>query len=103
MSETETVNPESGTETVEQDGSIESAANAILSEESDEETYESPRGKKEAKDVGVDAEAEADDESDEEVEDEDQIETPVYTVKIDGNDTDVTLDELKSGYLKESN
>ena len=100
MSETETVNPESGTETVEQDGSIESAANAILSEESDEETYESPRGKKEAKDVGVDAEAEADEEYEED--DEDQTETSVYTVKIDGNDTDVTLDELKSGYLKDS-
>ncbi len=104
MSETtEAVNPESGTEQVEQDGSIESAANAILSvEESDEETYESPRAKKEEKDVGVDAEAEADDESDDEAEDEDQTETPVYTVKIDGNDTDVTLDELKSGYLKDS-
>lgn len=102
MSETtEAVNPESGTEQVEQDGSIESAANAILSVE-DEETYESPRAKKEEKDVGVDAEAEADDESDDEAEDEDQTETPVYTVKIDGNDTDVTLDELKSGYLKDS-
>ena len=98
MSETETVNPESGTEPVEQDGSVESAANAILSNEEDnEEAYESPRGKNQGKDVGVDAEAEADDEYEED--DEDQTETPVYTVKVDGNDTDVTLDELKSGYL----
>ena len=101
MSETETVNPESGTEPVEQDGSVESAANAILSNEEDnEEAYESPRGKNQGKDVGVDAEAEADEEYEED--DEDQIETSVYTVKIDGNDTDVTLDELKSGYLKDS-
>tara|TARA_R110000765_G_scaffold426281_1_gene541428 strand:- start:1830 stop:2792 length:963 start_codon:yes stop_codon:yes gene_type:complete len=101
MSETETVNPESGTEPVEQDGSVESAANAILSNEEDnEEAYESPRGKNQGKDVGVDAEAEADDEYEED--DEDQTETPVYTVKVDGNDTDVTLDELKSGYLKDS-
>tara|TARA_Y100000296_G_C5168206_1_gene255855 strand:+ start:523 stop:1476 length:954 start_codon:yes stop_codon:yes gene_type:complete len=98
MAETETVNPEQGTEPVEQDGSIDSAAQAILqAEEKQDEDYESPRPDEPAqKDDGVDAEVE------DEVEEEDQTDTPLYTVKVDGKEVDVTLDELQSGYLKDS-
>lgn len=99
MAETETVNPETGTEPVEQDGSIGSAAQAILqADEKQGEDYESPRPDEPTqKDDGVDAEAE-----DTEVEEEDQTDTPLYTVKVDGKEVDVTLDELQSGYLKDS-
>ena len=99
MAETETVNPEKGTEPVEQDGSIESAAQAILqAEEKEEKAYESPRpepSKEETKEVETEAE-------DTEVEEEDQTDTPLYTVKVDGKEVDVTLDELQAGYLKDS-
>ena len=98
MAETETVNPEQGTEPVEQDGSIDSAAQAILqADEKQDEDYESPRpNEPEQKDDGVDAGVE------DEVEEEDQTDTPLYTVKVDGKEVDVTLDELQSGYLKDS-
>jgi len=87
MAETEAVNPEQGTDPVEQDGSIESAAQAILEADDKEgEDYESPRPDEPTqKDDGVDA-----------------AETPLYTVKVDGKEVDVTLDELQSGYLKDS-
>tara|TARA_Y100000593_G_scaffold45595_1_gene86674 strand:+ start:104 stop:1060 length:957 start_codon:yes stop_codon:yes gene_type:complete len=99
MAETETVNPEKGTEPVEQDGSIESAAQAILqADDKEEQAYESPRpepSKEETKEVETEAE-------DTEVEEEDQTDTPLYTVKVDGKEVDVTLDELQAGYLKDS-
>ena len=99
MAETETVNPEQGTEPVEQDGSLGSAAQAILqAEEKKDEDYESPRPSDPTqKDDGVDAE-----DGDTEAEDEDQTDTPLYTVKVDGKEVDVTLDELQAGYLKDS-
>lgn len=98
MAETETVNPEQGTEPVEQDGSLDSAAQAILqAEDKKDEDYKSPRPDDPMrKDDGVDAQAEA-----EEAE-EDQTDTSLYTVKVDGKEVDVTLDELQSGYLKDS-
>ena len=98
MAETETVNPEQGTEPVEQDGSLDSAAQAILqAEEKKDEDYKSPRPDDPTrKDEGVDAQAEG-----EEAE-EDQTDTSLYTVKVDGKEVDVTLDELQSGYLKDS-
>jgi hypothetical protein len=76
-------NPESeGTteeaEQVEQDDSVESAAQAILDTEETEE------------------------ESDGEVEGEEESEPQHYTVKVDGKEVDVSLDELTSGYLKQS-
>ena len=99
MAETETVNPETGTEPVEQDGSIGSAAQAILqADEKEEKAYESPRPEP-SKEVTKEVEAEAEDT---EVEEEDQTDTPLYTVKVDGKAVDVTLEELQSGYLKDS-
>jgi hypothetical protein len=99
MAETETVNPEEqGTEPVEQDGSIESAAQAILqADDKQGEDYESPRPDKPTKrDEGVDAK------TDDGGSEEDQTDTELYTVKVDGKEVDVTLGELQAGYLKDS-
>ncbi len=76
-------NPESEgtTEEVEQNDSVESAAQAILEVEETEE---------------------AEEESDSEVEGEEESEPQHYTVKVDGKEVDVSLDELTSGYLKQS-
>jgi hypothetical protein len=94
-------NPEEGT--TENDGSIESASQAILDvEEKDEEGYETQRPET-SKSQETEAEAEAEDgDADEEVEDEDESEPQRYTVKVDGKEVDVTLDELQSGYIKQS-
>ena len=97
---TDEVNP-TGTLPV-QDGSVSSAADAILAIEEKEEEYESTRPVPSKEKVTAESGAEPEDETDDEVEDEDQTETPVYTVKVDGKDVDVTLDELQSGYLKDS-
>ncbi len=74
------VSEEGTTEEVQQDGSVTSAAQAILETDELEEVEE---------------------ESDE-VEDEDESEPQRYTVKVDGKEVDVTLDELQSGYIKQS-
>ena len=48
-----------------------------------------------------DLEAAEEDQSEEEVEEEVvETETPVYTVKIDGDEHEVTLDELRNGYQR---
>lgn len=102
----ETVNPERGT-LPDQDGTVESASTAILSivEEEEKDQYESTRpepSKEETTETKVSEEETVEPESEEEEEGEDQTETPLYTIKVDGKDTDVTLDELKSGYQKDS-
>ena len=102
----ETVNPEQGT-LPDQDGTVESASTAILSivEGEEKDQYESTRpepSKEETTETEVSEEDEPESEEEEEEEGEDQTETSLYTIKIDGKDTDVTLDELKSGYQKDS-
>lgn len=95
-------NPEEGTTAaVEQDGSVESAAQAILSTEEDKEEkgYETQRPDDPAKEEKSE---EVEGEADDEVEDEDESEPQRYTVKVDGKEVDVTLDELQSGYIKQS-
>ena len=95
-------NPESeGTTTaVEQDGSIESASQAILDvEEKKEDGYETQRPDDPAKEEKSE---EVEGEADDDVEDEDESEPQRYTVKVDGKEVDVTLDELQSGYIKQS-
>jgi hypothetical protein len=88
-------NPTEGTtEEVEQDGSIESASEAILGLEEVEEEEEDDTQRTE--------ESEDEEEEEYEVEDEDESETQLYTVKVDGKETEVTLDELQSGYLKQN-
>lgn len=87
-------NPETGT-TVEQDGSIESASEAILGLEEVEEGDDTQRTEEsEETEEEVDAE--------EEPEDEDESENQLYTVKVDGKEVEITLDELQSGYTRQS-
>ena len=70
-------------------------------DESEEETEESGA---EAEDESEESDEESEDESDEDAEDEEEDtdsagkQDPVFTVKIDGTDKQVTLSELKRGY-----
>lgn len=82
-------NPETGT-TVEQDGSIESASEAILGLEEVEEGDDTQRTE------------ESEETEEEEPEDEDESENQLYTVKVDGKEVEITLDELQSGYTRQS-
>jgi hypothetical protein len=106
------------TEKVAFDGSIESAISAIIEPESVENEENSTNEVAESEDENEtdDVEAEAEDESeesdgaedeaeeseDEAGDDEDADEAnktePVYTIKIDGTEQQVTLSELKRGY-----
>ncbi len=98
-------NPEEGTTTaVEQDGSLASATQAILSidDEKKEEGYETQRPDDPAKEERSEESEEVKDESDDDESEEDQEETQLYTVKVDGKEVEVTLDELQSGYIKQS-
>ena len=88
------------------DGSIESAAEALLQPEVVEEKDEAPAEPvTEAEDSDeLDSEPEEDQEDDEddEIDDSDEDdavqETQAYTVKIDGEEKSVSLNELKQGY-----
>ena len=87
-------NPETGTtEEVQQNDSVESAAQAILEAEEKESDSD---------DAEASEEQEAQEESDDDVEDEEESESPLYTVKVDGKEIEVTLDELTSGYTRQS-
>ena len=106
------------TEKVAFDGSIESAISAIIEPESAENEENSTNEVAESEDENetdeVNAEAEEDDEEsdsaddsedesdDEAGDDEDADEAnetePVYTIKVDGTEKQVTLSELKRGY-----
>ena len=88
-------NPEQGTG---EEGTVEEASQAILdAEDTEEEGYESQRP--ETSDSQADKEQEGVDAEDE---DEDESEPQLYTVKVDGKEVEITLDELQSGYLKHS-
>ena len=109
------------TETIENDGSIESAVESIIAPT--EEVIETPEEETQITDEATDVEetAESDDVDDTEAEedgsdddseeyeleldeDNDQVEDAVQdapsniTVKVDGKEVEVTLDELKQGY-----
>ena len=100
------------TETIENDGSIESAVESIIAptEEVIETTEEETQITYEAEDVDdTEAEEDGSDDDSEEYEleldeDNDQVEDAVQdapsniTVKVDGKEVEVTLDELKQGY-----
>lgn len=94
------------TDTVKFDGSIESAVGLMTEPEQAEEVVEveaaepveeaeeQPEQEVEAEEVEA-----SDDEYDEDYEPEDSDETlQTYSVKVDGNEIEVTLDELKRGY-----
>jgi len=95
-------NPETseGTTTeAQQNDSLESASQAILGiEEEEKEGNETERSQDSEKQESAEDEVEESD--DEPVEEE--AETQLYTIKVDGKETDVTLEELQSGYLKQS-
>ena len=65
----------------------------------DEESSESVEDEVYAEDDAAEDEVE-DEESDEDVEDEEVDEAPKFTVKVDGKDVEVTLDELQKGYSR---
>jgi len=94
-------NPEAteGTTTeVQQDDSLESASQAILDIDKEEkEGNETERSQDSEKQEDEEVEASDDDQVEEE-----ETETQLYTIKVDGKETDVTLEELQSGYLKQS-
>lgn len=105
----ESANPDSGVHDVEsavefliqaeEPKEEETQETAQAEEESAEETgdteeVEAEASEEDAEDTGDDAEADAEDE-DEEPEDE-----PRYTVKVNGEEFEVTLEELQSGYQK---
>lgn len=84
------------------DGSIESALNAILEPEQPEEIQEEVAEAEEVEDV---AEEESDDseddyepEQDEDESEDDAGQEALYTVKVDGQEVEVTLNDLKQGY-----
>lgn len=60
----------------------------------DEQASEEPQGEE------GESEEEADPEGDGESEEEDQTEQPVYTIKVDGEEIQVTLEELQKGYSR---
>jgi len=87
-------NPETGTtEEVQQNDSVESAAQAILEAEEKESNSD---------DAEASEEQEAQEESDDDVEGDEESESQLYTVKVDGKEIEVTLDELASGYTRQS-
>jgi hypothetical protein len=104
------------TEKVALDGSIESAVSAMIAPESveneetdtnevaePEETNDTEKANAESEDDSEESEdSDDDDEDDAEDEEEDADEAnktePVYTIKVDGTEKQVTLSELKRGY-----
>ena len=104
------------TEKVAHDGSIESAVSAMIAPESveneetdtnevaePEETNDTEEANAESEDDSEESEdSDDDDEDDAEDEEEDADEAnktePVYTIKVDGTEKQVTLNELKRGY-----
>ena len=68
-------------------------------EESDEATEETEEVEEEESEVADDDESEESEE--EEVEDEDESESTVYTVKVNGQDVEVSEDELIKGYSRQ--
>ena len=103
------------TEKVALDGSIESAVSAMIAPESveneetdtnevaePEETNDTEEANAESEDDSEESEDSDDDEDDAEDEEEDADEAnktePVYTIKVDGTEKQVTLSELKRGY-----
>jgi len=92
-------------ETTELDGTIESAISSLLQPEEVEEVVEEDTEEaaeledSEEEPEGEDAEEEEVEEEDDEDADEAEESTPeLYTVKIDGKEEQVSLDDLKRGY-----
>jgi hypothetical protein len=108
MSE-EMTNPEAGVNQ-QQDGSLESAQSALLAMDSEPDEYKKPRATMpgEAVEETPDEPEQKEEENSEQVETEAEEgpeteveeEQPSYTVKVNGQERSVTLEDLQSGYLK---
>jgi len=97
-----------------QDGSLNDATSALLgllnpeeenqaAEEATEETEEVSEDPSEEEPQEASDEDESEEDSDEEPEEPtEEEEEPLYAVKIDGDEKEVTLDELLSGYSRQS-
>lgn len=90
------------TDEVNFDGTIESAVDLLVQNEQEEqdeapETQESDEPEAELENE-VEAQSEAEEEDDPDEYEEDQEQPPTYTVKVDGTEIEVTLDELQRGY-----
>ena len=90
------------TDEVNFDGTIESAVDLLVQNEQEEqdeapETQESNEPEAELENE-VEAQSEAEEEDDPDEYEEDQEQPPTYTVKVDGTEIEVTLDELQRGY-----
>ncbi len=70
-------------------------------EESDEATEEPEAEEAEEEEVEVADDDESEESEEEEVEDEDESESTVYTVKVNGQDVEVSEDELIKGYSRQ--
>jgi len=90
------------TDEVNFDGTIESAVDLLVQNEQEEqdeapETQESDEPEAELENE-VEAQSEAEEEDDLDESEEDQEQPHTYTVKVDGTEIEVTLDELQRGY-----
>jgi len=90
------------TDEVNFDGTIESAVDLLVQNEQEEqdeapETQESNEPEAELENE-VEAQSEAEEEDDLDESEEDQEQPHTYTVKVDGTEIEVTLDELQRGY-----
>jgi len=77
-----------------EEGEAQQAEEAVGAESEDEQAFEEPEGDE---DESAD---DADPDEDEEPEEEEQNEQPAYTVKVNGEEVAVTLDELQKGYSR---
>jgi len=77
-----------------EEGKAQQAEEAVEAEYEDEQAPEEPQG-----DEG-ESEDDADPDEDDESEEGEQTEQPVYTIKVDGEEVEVTLDELQKGYSR---
>jgi len=81
------------TQDTQEDGEAQQAQGAVEADAEDEQASYEPEGNE------GESEDEADPDDDEESDDE-QPEQPVYTIKVDGEEIQVTLEELQKGYSR---
>jgi hypothetical protein len=77
-----------------EEGEAQQAQEAVEAEYEDEQASEEPQG-----DEGESAD-DADPDDDEESDEGEQTEQPVYTIRVDGEEIEVTLEELQKGYSR---
>jgi hypothetical protein len=76
------------------EGEAQQAEEAVEAEVQDEQAYDEPEGSED------ESEDEADPDEDDESDEGEEPEQPVYTIKVDGEEIQVTLEELQKGYSR---